>query len=46
MPLGRVGEPDDVARVVCFLLGDDAAYLSGQLIRIGLPSLRSNLGQD
>lgn len=34
VPLGRVGEPDDVARVVCFLLGDDAAYLSGQTLTV------------
>lgn len=30
IPLGRVGRPDDVARVVQFLTGDDAAYITGQ----------------
>ncbi|MFC5817562.1 SDR family NAD(P)-dependent oxidoreductase [Nonomuraea harbinensis] len=29
VPLGRVGVPEDVAAVVAFLLGPDAAYVSG-----------------
>ncbi len=29
-PLGRPGEPDEVARVAVFLASDDAAYLTGQ----------------
>ena len=33
-PLGRVGEPDDVAGVVAFLCSDDAAYVSGQVIYV------------
>jgi 3-oxoacyl-[acyl-carrier protein] reductase len=28
--LGRIGEPEDIARVVCFLAGDDAGWISGQ----------------
>jgi 3-oxoacyl-[acyl-carrier protein] reductase len=28
--LGRLGEPDDVARVVLFLVGDDARWVTGQ----------------
>jgi len=31
-PLGRIGEPDDIARVIAFLVGEDSAWLSGQVI--------------
>ncbi len=29
VPLGRVGQPEDIARVVAFLASDDAAYMTG-----------------
>lgn len=32
IPLGRLGSADDVARVVRFLAGPDAAYITGQVI--------------
>jgi len=32
IPLGRIGEPDDVAGVICFLLSDDARYMTGQAV--------------
>tara|TARA_B100000029_G_scaffold13486_1_gene14071 strand:- start:923 stop:1738 length:816 start_codon:yes stop_codon:yes gene_type:complete len=32
-PLGRWGEPADVAHLARFLLSDDASYLTGQVIR-------------
>jgi 3-oxoacyl-[acyl-carrier protein] reductase len=34
IPLGRVGEPDDVARVVLFLASDLAGYLTGNVIEV------------
>ena len=34
IPLGREGEPDDVAGVVAFLVTDDAAYMTGQTLSV------------
>jgi sorbitol-6-phosphate 2-dehydrogenase len=34
IPLGRVCEPDEVARVAVFLAGDDASYITGQAINL------------
>ena len=31
-PIGRIGQPEDVANLAAFLASDDAAYVSGQLI--------------
>ena len=31
-PLGRVGEPEDIADVAAFLAGDDARWVTGQVI--------------
>lgn len=30
IPLGRIGQPEDIARGVCLLLSEDAAYVTGQ----------------
>ena len=35
IPLGRAGDPEDVANLVAFLASDDAAYLTGEVINIG-----------
>lgn len=31
-PLGRLGTVEDIARVVCFLAGDESGFLTGQPI--------------
>jgi len=31
IPVGRLGRPEEVARVVAFLAADDAAYITGQI---------------
>lgn len=34
IPLGKLGQPEDVAKVVLFLASDDAAYITGQVINV------------
>jgi 3-oxoacyl-[acyl-carrier protein] reductase len=34
IPLGRAGNPEDVAAAVVFLASDDAAYITGQVIHV------------
>ena len=34
VPLGRPGEPEDVAKAVAFLAGDNASYISGQTLPV------------
>lgn len=34
VPLGRIGQPDDLQGAICFLSSDDAAYITGQTISV------------
>ncbi len=34
IPLGRLGKPEDVARLVCFLSSDEASYITGQTFNV------------
>jgi 3-oxoacyl-[acyl-carrier protein] reductase len=34
IPLGRFGNPDDVARVALFLATNDSGYITGQILRV------------
>jgi len=34
IPLGRLGQPDDVAGIVAFLASDEAAFITGQVISV------------
>ena len=42
--LGRWGEPEDVARVACFLASPAAAFINGQIIHINGGRLSGELG--
>ena len=33
-PLGRLGEPEDVARAVRFLCSDEAAFITGEVLLV------------
>jgi NAD(P)-dependent dehydrogenase (short-subunit alcohol dehydrogenase family) len=42
-PLGRLGTVEDIARVVCFLAGDESGYVTGQTITADGGYTTSNL---
>jgi 3-oxoacyl-[acyl-carrier protein] reductase len=34
IPMKRLGQPQDIARVALFLAGEDSSYLTGQVITV------------
>ena len=34
VPMGRFGQPDELAAAVCFLLSEDAGFITGQTLRV------------
>ena len=32
VPVGRIGQPEDLAGAICYLLSDDAGYVTGQIL--------------
>jgi 3-oxoacyl-[acyl-carrier protein] reductase len=34
IPMGRLGSPDEVAAVICFLCSERASYITGQIISV------------
>jgi NAD(P)-dependent dehydrogenase (short-subunit alcohol dehydrogenase family) len=34
LPVGRFGQPDELAAAICFLLGEDAGFITGQILRV------------
>jgi meso-butanediol dehydrogenase/(S,S)-butanediol dehydrogenase/diacetyl reductase len=34
IPMGRLGEPEEVARVVAFLVSEEASYMTGAMIEV------------
>ena len=35
IPMGRAGQPSDVANLIAFLASDEAAYITGEVINVG-----------
>ncbi len=51
-PLGRVGEPEDIAAAILFLASDDASWITGQTLAVdggltaGIPGLLNDVDTD
>jgi NAD(P)-dependent dehydrogenase (short-subunit alcohol dehydrogenase family) len=44
LPLARIGEPDDIAKTIAFLAGDESSWLTGQTIVVdGGALVRANI---
>jgi len=46
IPLGRLGEPDDVAKAAVFLASDAAAFITGVMLPVDGGNLALNAGGD
>lgn len=46
LPLGRLGRPEDVAALFCFLASDDAAFITGQTVVIDGGELAGGLASQ
>jgi NAD(P)-dependent dehydrogenase (short-subunit alcohol dehydrogenase family) len=44
VPMGRIGEPEDIANAVAFLLSDEAAYITGVVLDVDGGALLSSQG--
>ena len=34
IPLGRAGEPEEIAAVACFMASDLASYMTGEIVNV------------
>ncbi|MET1057923.1 MAG: SDR family oxidoreductase [Pedobacter sp.] len=43
-PLGKIGQPEDISKLIAFLLGDESSWMTGQIIGVdgGLGNLKTS----